>query len=131
MTPLAIDLWGWTEEDAILYLGITMACGGVLSGICYGSIGPLAKKFDERFLLLSAGLIPMIIGRVCMFPLGSEYPDTPIQSPQLNNSTITSSRAGMLRVCGISEKCTEYRFCTLVLMRIRNVHSVMNWSMSN
>ena len=22
MTPLAIDQWGWTKEDAILYLGI-------------------------------------------------------------------------------------------------------------
>ena len=76
MTPLAIDQWGWTKEDAILYLGITMACGGVLSGFCFACIGPLSKKFDERFLLLVAGLFPMILGRICMFPLGSEYPET-------------------------------------------------------
>jgi hypothetical protein len=27
---MAMDQWGWNEEDTILYLGITMACGGVL-----------------------------------------------------------------------------------------------------
>lgn len=73
MTPLAIDQWGWTKEDAIMYLGITMACGGLLSGLCFATIGPLSKKFDERLLLICAGLFPMILGRVCMFPLGSEY----------------------------------------------------------
>jgi hypothetical protein len=30
LTPMAMDQWGWNEEDTILYLGITMACGGVL-----------------------------------------------------------------------------------------------------
>lgn len=73
MTPLAIDQWGWTKEDAIMYLGITMAAGGILSGLCFATIGPLSKKFDERVLLICAGLFPMILGRVCMFPLGSEY----------------------------------------------------------
>ena len=76
MTPLAIDQWGWTKEDAIMYLGITMAAGGVLSGLCFATIGPLSKKLDERWLLLMAGIVPMILGRVCMFPLGSEYPVT-------------------------------------------------------
>ena len=69
MTPLAIDQWGWAEEDAILYLGIIMVIGGVLSGVCYACLGPLATKFDERVLLLLAGIIPMIIGRVCKFYL--------------------------------------------------------------
>ena len=99
MTPLAIDQWGWAEEDAILYLGIIMVIGGVLSGVCYACLGPLATKFDERVLLLLAGIIPMIIGRVCkfylnlsklsliwlvlgMFPLGNEYPVT-------SNSTVS------------------------------------------
>jgi len=30
VTPLAMDQWGWSEEDAIYYLGITMAGGGIL-----------------------------------------------------------------------------------------------------
>ena len=74
MTPLAIHQWGWSQEDALAYLGIIMAVGGVLSGLCFATIGPLAKIFDERALLLFAGITPMIIGRVIMFPMGSEYP---------------------------------------------------------
>jgi hypothetical protein len=30
LTPLAMDQWNWKKEEAILRLGITMACGGVL-----------------------------------------------------------------------------------------------------
>ena len=75
MTPLAIHQWGWSQEDALAYLGIIMAVGGVLSGLCFATIGPLAKIFDERALLLFAGITPMIIGRVIMFPMGSEYPN--------------------------------------------------------
>lgn len=74
LTPLAMDQWGWTEEDTIMYLGITMAAGGVLSGLCFATIGPLSKKFDERLLLIVAGLGPMIVGRIILFPYGSEYP---------------------------------------------------------
>ena len=74
MTPLAIHQWGWSQEDALAYLGVIMAVGGVLSGLCFATIGPLAKIFDERALLLFAGITPMIIGRVIMFPMGSEYP---------------------------------------------------------
>ena len=74
MTPLAIHQWGWSQEDALAYLGVIMAVGGVLSGLCFATIGPLAKIFDERVLLLFAGITPMIIGRVIMFPMGSEYP---------------------------------------------------------
>jgi ceroid-lipofuscinosis MFS transporter 7 len=81
MTPLAIDQWGWTKEDAIMYLGITMASGGVLSGLCFATIGPLSKKLDERLLLLFAGIVPMIIGRVIMFPMGSEYPVSSYRPP--------------------------------------------------
>ena len=90
MTPLAIDQWGWSQEDAIFYLGITMAAGGILSGLCFATIGPLSKRFDERFLLLFAGIVPMIIGRVIMFPMGSEYPNFIRDfKPLVNNTNIT------------------------------------------
>ncbi len=75
MTPLAIDQWGWSKADAIVYLGITMASGGVLSGICFATIGPLSKKLDERVILILFGIVPMILGRICMFPMGSQFPE--------------------------------------------------------
>ena len=39
-----------------------MAGGGILSGFCFACIGPLAKIFDERVLLLVGGIVPMILG---------------------------------------------------------------------
>ena len=69
-----------------------MAVGGVLSGLCFATIGPLAKIFDERVLLLFAGITPMIIGRVIMFPMGSEYPSIYEPDPDwgfLENDTTT------------------------------------------
>ena len=95
MTPLAIHQWGWSQEDALAYLGIIMAVGGVLSGLCFATIGPLAKIFDERALLLFAGITPMIIGRVIMFPMGSEYPaiyDWNFLNNTANNTTEPETR---------------------------------------
>ena len=92
MTPLAIHQWGWSQEDALAYLGVIMAVGGVLSGLCFATIGPLAKIFDERVLLLFAGITPMIIGRVIMFPMGSKYPSIYEPDPDwgfLENDTTT------------------------------------------
>jgi len=68
VTPLAMDQWGWSQEEAIVNIGYAMAGSGAISLISFGAIGPLSKRFDERMLLLVAGLIPMIVGRIVMFP---------------------------------------------------------------
>ena len=80
-TPFAMDMWGWSREETVRYLGITMAIGGIIGAACFGTIGPLAKRFDERNLLLFMGIIPMIIARLITIPLGSELP------PMFSNST--------------------------------------------
>ena len=71
---MAIDQWGWSEEETIMYLGIIMASGGLLSGFCFGAIGPLSKRIDERLLLMFVGIAPMIVGRLLMMPMGSSPP---------------------------------------------------------
>ena len=48
LTPMAIHQWSWTEQDAILYLGLYTAANAVLAGFCFATIGPLSKRFDER-----------------------------------------------------------------------------------
>ena len=63
-TPLAMDQWAWTRQQAVRYLGINMACGALVGVTCFGCIGPLAKKFDDRKLLIFVGLIPLIIGKI-------------------------------------------------------------------
>ena len=73
-TPLAMDQWAWTRQQAVRYLGINMACGALVGVTCFGCIGPLAKKFDDRKLLIFIGLIPLIIGKIVLIPMGSGKP---------------------------------------------------------
>ena len=69
-----MDQWAWTRQEAVRYLGIQMACGALVGVTCFGLIGPLAKRFDDRKLLIFVGLIPLIIGKAIMIPMGSQYP---------------------------------------------------------
>ena len=44
-TPLVMDQFGWSESDAILYLGIMMTVGGIVCVVAFVSVGPLARRF--------------------------------------------------------------------------------------
>ncbi len=44
-SPLTMDQFGWTESEAVMYLGISMACGGLLSLGTFVSIGRLAQRW--------------------------------------------------------------------------------------
>ena len=69
-----MDQWGWSRQEAVRYLGINMACGALVGVTCFAFIGPLAKRFDDRKLLIFVGLIPLIIGKVIILPMSNEYP---------------------------------------------------------
>jgi len=66
---LAMDMWGWTESEAIANMGWTMMGAGGCTLVVFCLIGPLSKRFDERLLLFLLGIIPMILGRLVMFPI--------------------------------------------------------------
>jgi len=72
--PLCQQQLGWSEEKSIRILGILMSAGAVLSLICFGLIGPLTKKFDERLVYLLLGILPMLFSRVAHIPMGSGFP---------------------------------------------------------
>ena len=69
-----MDQWAWTRQEAVQYLGITMAIGGLIGAASFASIGPLARRYDERKLLVFCGLIPLIIGKLIYFPVGEKFP---------------------------------------------------------
>ena len=69
-----MDQWAWTRQEAVRYLGINMACGAMVGCTAFALIGPLAKRFDDRKLLIFVGLIPLIIAKIILLPMGSEYP---------------------------------------------------------
>ena len=71
-TPLAMQQLQWTESEAIMNLGIIMSCGAVASLLCYGSVPPLTRKFDERKVYLIMGLLPMFLARIIMLPIPNE-----------------------------------------------------------
>ena len=69
-----MDMWGWSSEEAVRYLSITNMIGSSIAAGSFGSVGSLAKKFEERKLLIFVSLIPMIIARLIMIPMGNEFP---------------------------------------------------------
>jgi len=77
-STLAMDQWGWDPEAAVENMGfVTMGAAG-LGAIVFSMIGPLSKRFDERLLLFVLGIIPMLIGRMIMFPIPSLAPHPPV-----------------------------------------------------
>lgn len=91
-TPLAMQQLQWTESQAIRNLGIIMSCGAVASLLCYGSIPPLTKKFDERKVYLILGLLPMFLARIVMMPIPNE-PTPQMLYTELNTTFNASSYA--------------------------------------
>jgi len=78
MTTLAMDQWGWQPQQAIQNMGFIIMGAGAISVVVFGLIGPLSKRFDERKLLLTCGILPMILGRIIMFPIPGQ-PHPPIR----------------------------------------------------
>jgi len=79
--PLCQQQLGWSEEESVQILGILMSAGAVLSLICFGSIGLLTRKFDERLVYLLLGILPMLLSRVAHIPMGSGFPPRKDPSP--------------------------------------------------
>ena len=81
-----MDQFAWSREEAIRYLGITMATGGITAGIVFTTVIPLTKRFDNRKILLFCGIIPFLIGKLVILPMGSTYPQ------MKENVTITEGK---------------------------------------
>ena len=69
-----MDQFGWSREDTIRNLGIAMATGGITAGLIFTIAIPHTKKFDNRKTLLFCGIIPFIISKLVILPMGDTYP---------------------------------------------------------
>jgi len=67
-----MDQFGWSAEKAITVVGLTMIVSSVVSTSLFFLIPILAKRFDERTLLIALGIVPMTIGRAFFFPFSNE-----------------------------------------------------------
>ncbi|XP_043825390.1 major facilitator superfamily domain-containing protein 8 isoform X2 [Dromiciops gliroides] len=90
-TPLTMDMYAWTREQAVLYNGIILAALGVEAVIVFMGIKILSQKTGERVLLLR-GFIIVLIGFFVLLPWGNQFPK--IQWEDLHNNSISNKSSG-------------------------------------
>ncbi|KAF6306665.1 major facilitator superfamily domain containing 8 [Rhinolophus ferrumequinum] len=91
VTPLTMDMYAWTREQAVLYDGIILAALGVEAVIIFMGIKLLSKKIGERAILLG-GLIVVWLGFFILLPWGNQFPK--IQWEDLHNNSIPNTTFG-------------------------------------
>ncbi|XP_072480669.1 major facilitator superfamily domain-containing protein 8 isoform X1 [Notamacropus eugenii] len=91
VTPLTMDMYAWTREQAVLYNGIILAALGVEAVVVFMGIKILSRKTGERVLLLG-GLIIVLIGFFILLPWGNQFPK--IQWEDLHNNSIPHESSG-------------------------------------
>ncbi|XP_074651229.1 major facilitator superfamily domain-containing protein 8-like [Tubulanus polymorphus] len=95
-TPLSMDMFGWTKEQATLYTGIMLACSGVLAICIFIGVKYLSKKMNERYILLG-GFIFCLLSFITYLPWGKHYPaiePTDIIPIHPDNGTTTEPSTG-------------------------------------
>uniref|UniRef100_A0A336LTZ4 CSON004721 protein n=2 Tax=Culicoides sonorensis TaxID=179676 RepID=A0A336LTZ4_CULSO len=73
-TPLVMDQFAWTREEAVKYMGILMAVGAAIACISFLLIKPLSAVFEERKVLIFGGFLLMALAALSCLPMGSEPP---------------------------------------------------------
>ncbi|KAL7732400.1 hypothetical protein ACLKA6_004375 [Drosophila palustris] len=87
-TSLTMDMFAWTNDEALYYMGIFMAIAAIISLVTFVLIEPMCKLFAERFVLIWGGFSLMVIGRLLYIPWG---PDPPKLAMAYNASANLSS----------------------------------------
>ncbi|XP_057561576.1 major facilitator superfamily domain-containing protein 8 isoform X1 [Hippopotamus amphibius kiboko] len=91
VTPLTMDMYAWTREQAVLYNGIILAAVGVEAVIIFMGIKSVSKKIGERAILLG-GLTIIWVGFFVLLPWGNQFPK--IQWEDLHNNSIPNTTFG-------------------------------------
>ncbi|XP_058838025.1 major facilitator superfamily domain-containing protein 8-like [Topomyia yanbarensis] len=84
LSPIALDQFGWTNEESLFYLGILMTAGALISCILFLVLDPLCKRFSEINVLVYGAMFALFLSQLFMIPIGSE----PITAYMDANSTI-------------------------------------------
>ncbi|XP_012943228.1 major facilitator superfamily domain-containing protein 8 [Aplysia californica] len=72
-TPLTMHMYAWSKSRATLYQGIILGVAGFCSIIVFIIVKMLAKKYNERYLLL-IGFIFCLSGYIVYIPWGDKLP---------------------------------------------------------
>lgn len=74
MVPMCMDLYAWTDETAVMVVGIALCIAACLCLIVFIVIGYVAKIIDERLILIIGGVLLMTVGLAIFIPMGNTYP---------------------------------------------------------
>lgn len=91
LTPLTMDMYAWTQKQAVLYDGIILAVFGVEAVLVFMGVKLLSKKIGERAILLG-GLMVVWVGFFILLPWGHQFPK--VQWQDLHNSSIPNTTFG-------------------------------------
>lgn len=86
-TPLSMDMFAWTREEAVLYNGIIICCIGFESILVFLVVKVASQRVGDRPVLL-AGLAIIFCGFFVLLPWGNQYPK--IQWADLKNNSLVS-----------------------------------------
>uniref|UniRef100_F7E0C5 Major facilitator superfamily domain containing 8 n=1 Tax=Callithrix jacchus TaxID=9483 RepID=F7E0C5_CALJA len=91
VTPLTMDMYAWTQVQAVLYDGIILAALGVEAVVIFLGVKLFSRKIGERAILLG-GLIVVWVGFFILLPWGNQFPK--IQWEDLHNNSIPNTTFG-------------------------------------
>lgn len=85
------DMYGWDDSKALVIVGVALAVGGILSVGMFALSGVLAKKYDERKVLLFLGFPLMTIGSFLLLPWGNGVIPRKCENDTLTTTISTTS----------------------------------------
>nr|XP_019931028.2 major facilitator superfamily domain-containing protein 8-like isoform X2 [Aedes albopictus] len=91
LSPIALDQFGWSNEDSLFYLGILMTVGALISCILFLLLDPMCKRFTESNVLVYGAMFALFVSQLLLIPFGSD-PITSVANEGNftdGNSTIT------------------------------------------
>lgn len=84
--PFVGDQYGWSENKSQVVVGVALMGCGLLASFLFPLSGKMARKFDERLVMLIPGFIPVILGTALFLP----YPGPSIPMQECNTTELTS-----------------------------------------
>jgi len=88
-SPLSIDMYAWSKEQSTRNNGYILGALGCMSVVVLIATKLLAKRFQDRALML-LGLVICFLGYFVFLPWGSDYPSVQIASytPTIPSTTV-------------------------------------------
>ena len=69
--PFVTDQYAVDDDFAMVAVGLALVIGGILSTGMYVATTKLAKKYDERKIMIILGMIPIVVGTFLYLPFGN------------------------------------------------------------